>query len=431
MNAREAAQRALHAVVLDGRSLNEALPATLSQIAEQRDRAFAQELVYGVLRWMPRLEFMLGTLMQRPLRSRDRDVQLLLLTGLYQLLYTRVPPHAAVSETIDGCTGLGKPWAGALANAVLRRLSRERDAIERLAERDLAGRYAHPAWMIDAVRAAWPEEWQAVLDAANEHPPMTLRVNRRHGDAQRFLARLAAAGIPATPCRHATDGVVLARPTDPVILPGFAEGEFSVQDAAAQLAAPLLDAPPGARILDACAAPGGKTAHLLERDPQARVTAVDSSAERLGLVRSSLDRLGLDARLVAADAGAPTDWWDGTPFDRILLDAPCTATGVIRRHPDIKHHRRAADTARLREIQARLLDALWPLLTRGGLLLYATCSILPVENAQQIAEFLVRTPDAREQSLDVSWGRRTSPGRQILPHDERMDGFYYALLQKS
>lgn len=431
MRAREAAQRALHAVLLDGRSSSTALPAALSEVDDARERGLASEIVYGVLRWQLRLASILGLLLERPLRERDGDVRLLLLAGAYQLLYTRVPAHAAVSETVTGCAKLGKPWARGLANAVLRRLAREKDTLLRRAQENEIARFAHPAWLIEALRTAWPRDWQAVLDAANEHPPMTLRVNTRLATRDDYQLRLADAGQQTTPCRHAPAGLTLQQALDATGLPGFADGAVSVQDAAAQLAAPLLDVRAGMRVLDACAAPGGKTAHLLELAPDAQVTALDVSASRLETVARNLERLAMHAHLLAADAACPAQWWDGRCFDRILLDAPCSATGVIRRHPDIKLHRTPLDIERLRVTQAALLDALWPLLARGGMLLYATCSILPGENARQVEAFLARTPDAIERPLEVSWGRPTSPGRQVLPHDERMDGFYYALLVRS
>ena len=431
MRARDAALEALRAVTLGGRSLNEALPAALEGVDEARERAFASEIAYGVLRWLPRLHHLLGLLTERPLRERDSDVRILLLVGLYQLLHTRVPPHAAVSETVAACARIGKPWARGLANAVLRRFLRERDDLLRVADRDDTARHAHPAWLIGVVRNAWPHDWQAILDAGNERPPMTLRVNIRRAGRDDYRRELAQAGIAADPCPHAAAGLTLHDPTDVCALPRFADGVVSVQDEAAQLAAPLLDARAGMKVLDACAAPGGKTAHLLELAPEADVTALDQSSSRLETMARNLDRLGLAAHLLCADAACPEQWWDGQPFERILLDAPCSATGVIRRHPDIKLHRRYADIARLAETQARLLDALWPLLARDGVLLYATCSILPEENSRQIEAFLSRTPDAIERPLEASWGRPTSPGRQILPHDERMDGFYYALLARS
>ena len=431
MRGRDAAQTALRSVLKQGRSLSEALPEALAVVDDARERRLAQEIAYGVLRWLPRLDFLLDRLLERPLRPRDDDVRRQLLAGAYQLLCMRVPAHAGVSETVSACRRLGKPWAGGLANAVLRRLVRERDALLAAAEADPVARHAHPRWLVDALHEAWPDCADAIMSAANQHPPMTVRVNLARGGRDDWLARLRETGADASIVDHCPAALVLDHPLDTAALPGFAEGDVSVQDAAAQLAAPLLDVAPGMRVLDACAAPGGKTAHLLELVPEAEVTALDVSGERLRRVGDYLSRIGASARLVQGDAGEPAGWHDGRPFERILLDAPCSATGVIRRHPDIKRHRRPRDIDELGRVQARLLDALWPLLAGGGVLLYATCSILPVENQLQIARFLARTPDASERALDAAWGRPTLHGRQVLPHDQRMDGFYYALLAKS
>ncbi|HKJ22130.1 MAG TPA: 16S rRNA (cytosine(967)-C(5))-methyltransferase RsmB, partial [Gammaproteobacteria bacterium] len=277
---------------------------------------------------------------------------------------------------------------------------------------------------------AWPDHWQAILSANNRHPPLSLRVNPHRATRGDYLERLHAQGMEARPIPHTDQGISLVRPVDALSLPGFADGACSVQDGAAQLAAPLLDARPGERVLDACCAPGGKTTHLLECQPRARVVALDKDPRRLETVRANLERLQLHAETIAADAADPHRWWDGQPFDRILLDTPCSATGVIRRHPDIKVLRRAADITALAATQQRLLDALWPLLRRGGMLLYTTCSVLKEENQDRIRAFIDTHPEARLETLRVVWGHALDQGRQVLPGDDDMDGFYYARLRK-
>jgi 16S rRNA (cytosine967-C5)-methyltransferase len=397
-----------------------------------REHAFVQELCYGVMRWLPRLEFLLQRLLQRPLRAADADLRALLLTGIYQILYLRTPDHAAVSASVETARDLGKPWACKLVNAVLRRFLREREALEAEAAADPVAHHAHPAWLLSAIRTAWPEDWQAVLAANNTPPPFTLRINRLRIGADEYQSRLAAAGLDSRRHIHARQALLVSPAVNVTSLPGFSDGHVSVQDAAAQLAAGLLDLAPGQRVLDACAAPGGKTAHILESEPGlAEVVAIDSDAERLEQAGQGLERLGLTARCLTADATEPAGWWDGKSFDRILLDAPCSGTGVIRRHPDIKHRRTQQGLARSTELQARLLQNLWPLLAPGGKLLYATCSILPQENADLAAAFIACQKDAEHLPIKAEWGRPAGPGRQILPGEADMDGFYYACLTKN
>lgn len=431
MDARNTAVKVLVEVLGAGRSLNSSLPAAL-QAMEPRERALAQDLCYGVLRWWPRLEAIAGALLARPLKTRDMDIQCLILIGLYQLIHTRTAPHAAVDEAVKLTAVLGKSWARGVVNAVLRRFQREQAAILAQIDRDEAAALAHPRWLIDVMKTAWPADWPRIAQAGNERPPMYLRVNQRRGGREEYRGELAAAGIAATVPPYGAEALLLERPLDVNQLPGFAAGRVSVQDAAAQLAAALLAARPGERVLDACAAPGGKTAHILECQPAlGSLVAVDQDAGRLQRVRDNLDRLGLAAVLVCADAAVPESWWDGQPFDRILLDAPCSGTGVIRRHPDIKRLRRPADIAALVAQQERLLEAAWRMLRPGGMLLYSTCSIMPEENDGQIGRFLARHAEAGQRSLQATWGRALSAGRQILPGEEGMDGFYYACLDRS
>ncbi|MDQ0706930.1 16S rRNA (cytosine967-C5)-methyltransferase [Pseudomonas sp. W3I7] len=430
MNPRLAAAKALAAVLNGKASLNSSLPTQMDKV-EDRDRGFTQDLAFGTARWQPRLSALAAKLLQKPFKAADADVEALLLVGLYQLLYTRVPAHAAIGETVGCADKLKKPWAKALLNAVLRRAQRESEALLAELEHDPVVRTAHPRWLQKSLKAFWPEQWEAICAANNAHPPMILRVNRRHHSRDAYLQLLADAGISATPCVYSVDGIVLETATDVRSLPGFAEGWISVQDEAAQLAADLLDLAPGQRVLDACCAPGGKTCHILEVEKDlAGVVAVDLEAKRLVRVRENLARLGLSAELIAADGRDTATWWDGKPFQRILLDAPCSATGVIRRHPDIKLTRQPDDIAALAVLQGELLDALWPTLDVGGILLYATCSTLPTENTEVIQAFLARTRGARELDLATTAGIKQPHGRQLLAQEGGHDGFYYAKLIK-
>ena len=430
MNPRLAAAKALAAVLNGKASLNSSLPTQMDKV-EDRDRGFTQDLAFGTARWQPRLSALAAKLLQKPFKAADADVEALLLVGLYQLLYTRVPAHAAIGETVGCADKLKKPWAKALLNAVLRRAQRESEALLTELEHDPVVRTAHPRWLQKSLKAFWPEQWEAICAANNAHPPMILRVNRRHHSRDAYLQLLTAAGINATPCVYSIDGIVLEAATDVRSLPGFAEGWISVQDEAAQLAADLLDLAPGQRVLDACCAPGGKTCHILEVEKDlAGVVAVDLEAKRLVRVRENLARLGLSAELIAADGRDTATWWDGKPFQRILLDAPCSATGVIRRHPDIKLTRQSDDIAALAVLQGELLDAMWPTLEVGGILLYATCSTLPTENTEVIEAFLARTSGARELDLATTAGIKQPHGRQLLAQEGGHDGFYYAKLIK-
>lgn len=430
MNPRLAAARALAAVLSGKASLNSSLPGQLEKV-DERDRGLTQDLAFGTARWQPRLDLLAAQLLQKPFKAADADVQALLLVGLYQLFYSRIPAHAAIGETVGCADKLKKPWAKGLLNAVLRRAQREGQALLASMERDPVVRTAHPRWLQKSLKAFWPEQWEAICAANNAHPPMILRVNRRHHSREAYLALLTAAGIGASACQYSRDGIVLAQACDVRSLPGFAEGWVSVQDEAAQLAADLLELAPGQRVLDACCAPGGKTCHLLEAEAGlGQVVAIDLEAKRLARVRENLDRLQLDAELIACDARETASWWDGKPFQRILLDAPCSATGVIRRHPDIKLTRQAEDISALATLQGELLDALWPTLEVGGMLLYATCSSLPTENTEVIEAFLDRTPGARELDLATAAGLRQPHGRQLLAQEGGHDGFYYAKLIK-
>jgi 16S rRNA (cytosine967-C5)-methyltransferase len=456
MHARALAAKVIAAVARDGRSLSDALPQAIGRLHESAERALLQELCYGTLRDYYRLAALAARFLRKPVKRKDEDIRALTLIGLHQLASMRVAPHAAVSLTVAACDELGKAWAKGLVNAILRGYQRTRSEAEGVGARfitrsatggmngapaneasaeapqDREARYNHPAWLIDALQADWPERWREILDANDARAPMTLRVNRRKIPRDDYRRELAERGIESSAAPYAPDALILAAPIDVLQLPAFEQGHVSVQDAGAQLAAPLLEAQNGERILDACAAPGGKSAHILESVPgTVELHALDVDAQRLERVHATLRRLGLSARCIAGDAGAPAQWWDGVPYDRVLLDAPCSATGVIRRHPDIKLLRRAADVDALAARQSQLLRALWPLLKPGGQFVYATCSVLKRENELPLIEFLEQHDDARERVIDAEWGRACRVGRQILPGEAAMDGFYYARIIKS
>lgn len=425
MNVRAAAANVLFQVVDKGHSLSSALPAA-QQTIKPRDHALLQEICYGALRYLPRLESIANELMDKPLKGKQRVFHHLILVGIYQLSFMRIPAHAAVGETVEGTNALKGPRLRGLINAVLRNYQRNQEELDAIAVSHNAGKYGHPSWLLKLLQESYPEQWQEIVEANNNKAPMWLRVNDQHHSRDEYLELLKNENIDNTIHSEAKDAVKLAAPCDVTKLPGFEKGWVSVQDAAAQLSINYLTPQDGELILDCCAAPGGKTAHILERTQGCEVVAIDCDDTRLKRVHDNLQRLNLKAKVICGDARNPQDWWQGEQFDRILLDAPCSATGVIRRHPDIKWLRRADDIAALAELQSEILDAMWQQLKPGGTLVYATCSITPQENKEQVKAFLARTSDAQLQGSDVS-----NPGRQILPGEEDMDGFYYAILTKN
>ncbi len=429
--ARAVACRVLVNVLQDGCSLAIGMPSALAACANARDRALAQMLCYGVMRQYHRLDAVLNCLLDRRLNDKDTDIKVLILLGLYQLAYTRIPPHAAVFSTVELCHMIGKPWAKKLLNATLRRYQRECDTLAIRIANDRVARYAHPAWLIDLIVQDHPEHWQSILHENNQPPPMTLRVNRQMNSRPNYLEWLAAAGIEGHAAEVGDHAIVLAYPISVHSLPGFPQGAVSIQDAAAQLAVPLLAPRAGTRVLDACAAPGGKLAHLLEYAPDlAEAVAIECQPGRFKLLEETLRRLRINATLICDDICHPERWWDRKPFDQIIVDAPCSASGVVRRHPDIKYLRTPEALHIITGRQAKILDATWPLLKQGGRLLYITCSIFNAENDAQMTAFMQRHSDAKVMPIHADWGSATTHGRHIFPGQQAMDGFYYAQLQK-
>lgn len=431
---RAAAAQAVHAVHRDGRSLDAALADAEAGLPADA-RPLLRHLCYETLRHHWYLRGILGLLLSKPLRRRDAVIEDLLAVGLAQLLYTRIAPHAAVSETVAAAATLGHPKLKGLVNAVLRRFQREAPVPD-----GAEAQSNHPSWMLQELQADWPNDWPAIVAANNGRAPMWLRVSPRHTTVADWQAAFAAAHPDAAPPREQGGlplALCLAEPLPVDALPGFADGHVSVQDGAAQLAAPWLLAHGGERILDACAAPGGKTAHLSElAGPAAALTAIDNDTNRLERVRETMTRTGGRATVLPGDASNPQAWWDGQPFDRILVDAPCSASGVIRRHPDIRLLRRPGDIAALAARQGAILDALWPLLTTGGRLLYVTCSVFAAENDKTVGAFLGRTSDAQEDSVLPNNNIRAlmirkAAGWQLLPGTADLDGFYFACLTKA
>lgn len=423
-NSRLIAARVLDAVLHRGRSLKSELGVALPQLPDARDRALVEAIVLAALRQRHRYADVLANWMEKPPGRRDGIARALLYVGLAQLDALKLPAHASVDATVQAARAAGRTRQAGLINAVLRRATREPLP---------PGHPEHgwPKWLFAKLHADWPDQIETILEASAVPPPMWLRVNATRSDRDAYKQRLDVMELES----HAHEALAQALRLDEAVpvaqLPGFSEGDVSVQDGSAQWVADALAPAAGARVLDACAAPGGKAAHLLERDPTLRLVALDIDPARMRRMREGFERLGVSAQAIAGDAAEPSAWWDGVPFDTILLDAPCSATGIVRRQPDVLLHRREADIAALTALQSRMLDALWPLLAPGGVLLYATCSILPDENARQVAAFLSRTPDAASELLDERFGRVSGVGRQRLPGEDGMDGFFYARLRKA
>lgn len=418
INLRALVAQVVFDVVEQGRSLSAVLPVSQSQVRD-KDRALLQELAFGVLRTLPLLEWQVSQLMSRALTGKQRTVHYLILLGVYQLLYTRIPAHAVLSETVNASAALKRPAFKGLVNGVLRQFQRQQQALHQAAQQHNC-RYLHPQWLLSRLQQVYPDCWQHIVQANNQRPPMWLRVNLRHISREDWLRLWQETGAIAYPDPGCPAAIRLASPVPVQVLPGFNHGWISVQDINAQRCVELLDPKDDETLVDMCAAPGGKTTHILELAPGARVLALDVDSRRLQRVQENLQRMGMQAELSACDGRYPQSWSKNQQFDRILLDAPCSATGVIRRHPDIKWLRRDTDIAQLVSLQAELLNAAWSCLKPGGTLVYATCSLLPEENQQQISGFLTATPDAR----------LSAPVEQLLPDENQGDGFFYARLSK-
>ncbi len=425
------AVKVLAEVITKNRSLGVVLSRHLDQLENPSDQGFAQDLVYGVARWYPRIEYFIAQLLSRALKPKDFELKLLIAIGVYQLAFSRVPTYAAINETVKQVKPLKRDWARALVNGVLREFVRKQADLEQKMASDEVARTAHPQWFIKQLKIDWPEDWEKILAANNQHPPMSLRVNARELSRAKFMQQLSEVTINAHEIAGVDYGVELESPVHVENIPGFFAGKVSIQDGAAQMASQLLNLEPQQRVLDACAAPGGKTAAIIEQQKNLlEVVALEVKEPRLRLINETLSRLNLAATLICADAGDIEKWWDGQHFDRILLDVPCSATGVIRRNPDIKILRSADDVRELVRVQENLLNAIWQTLKPGGLLVYATCSVLQVENAGQLKRFLVRHVDAKEIKIAANWGKLGDIGRYLLPGENGMDGFYYACITK-
>ncbi|MEX9612440.1 MULTISPECIES: 16S rRNA (cytosine(967)-C(5))-methyltransferase RsmB [Providencia] len=420
-NLRSIAAVAIGQVIDGGQSLSAVLPELQKNIND-KDKPLLQEICFGVLRYLPKLEWFVSQLMEKPLTGKQRTLHYLIMVGIYQLLYTRIPAHAALAETVNGAVALKRPQLKGLVNGVLRSFQRQQAQLEERSTGN-ASQYLHPSWLLKRLQSAYPQDWQSIVEANNLRPPMWLRVNSQHHNAKQYQELLANEGINAELHPLHPSAIRLAEPISVTKLPGFEDGWSTVQDVSAQGCAELLAPQNGDSILDLCAAPGGKTTHILELAPKAHVLAVDIDEHRLKRVKENLLRLKQQAAVVQGDGTKPEQWADAQLFDRILLDAPCSATGVIRRHPDIKWLRRDSDINELTTLQSQILESIWPYLKVGGTLVYATCSVMPEENSLQVKNFLAKHPEAILND-------GTEAGLQILPSAAGGDGFFYARLVK-
>lgn len=431
-NIRALAAKCCYAVIDQGRSLSDELPKQQDKLIG-KDKGLLQEICYGVLRYLPELEHDVRQLMQKPLTGKQRVFHFLLLVGVYQIKYMRIPDHAAINETVAATSILKNRHMKALINGVLRNFVRATQSNQQQKPIADAVKYNHPGWFIKKLQLGYPDNWQKILEANQQRPPMWLRVNQQHHTVNEYQKLLIETEIDIATIEPLSQAIALAYPVDVNKLPGFDQGWVSIQDGAAQQAAQLLDCQTGDIVLDCCAAPGGKTCHILETTPNiASMTAIDIEESRLIRVEENLSRLNLSANVVVGDAAKPETWWHGQLFDRILLDAPCSGTGVIRRHPDIKWLRKASDIDTLVKLQQQILKKTWSLLKPGGTLLYATCSVLPEENSEQIKYFIDNTPSAKLIAIvNDKEKNEDNIGWQLLPDEKNMDGFYYAKLLKT
>lgn len=435
MNPRALAATTLYEVIYEHHSLTQILSKTFSSLSNPKDRGLIQEICFGTLRFYHQLQFITHKLLQKPIKEKEGIVNCLLMLGLYQLIYMRIPEYAAVSETIDAAKLLKKNWATGLLNKTLRRFTQNRENFFMVANQELESRYSHPAWLIHKLQNEWPDHWEDILAANNSKPPLWLRVNCSQISRDNFLKLLEENNISAVAAPELEQAIIIPQALPVEKIPGFKEGLFCVQDGAAQKVVDFLDLEPGQKILDACAAPGVKTSHILEVNPKlGLLIAIDKDAARLTKIKENIDRLRLShqkVHLKLEDASHVKQWWDGTLFDRILLDAPCSSTGVIRRHPDIKLLKTPGDIENLVQQQQHLLNSLWQTLAPKGKLIYTTCSIIPDENEKVISNFLHSHKDAKTKRPPFNWGMKLQYGFQRLPEKEGMDGFYYCVLVKN
>jgi 16S rRNA (cytosine967-C5)-methyltransferase len=428
-DTRALAAQALADIALRGMSLREAMEQKAPKLGDPRDRALLMALLSDGARWWLRFDAALDRLLEKPLRHKEPQVHALLVLGLVQLEILQLQDYAAVAATVEATRALNRPRLAGLVNAILRRWQRERVDLLAALDAKPQTRSAMPPWLVKAIATDWPAQHDAILADSNREPPLMLRANRRRVTRDALIEQLRAGNYAADAHPWLADGIVLPHSSDVTRMPGFAQGLFAVQDGAAQIAADVADVHHGMRVLDACAAPGGKACHLLERTDIA-LTALDFDAARTTRIRQNLDRLGVQADVRVGDAGDPSGWWDGMPFDRILVDAPCSATGVLRRRPDVRLHRRASDIDALVAQQRRILAALWPLLAPGGRLIYITCSMLRAENEAVVESFFAGREDAKVVPLALPVGQAAATGWQILPGDGDLDGMYYAVFER-
>jgi 16S rRNA (cytosine967-C5)-methyltransferase len=432
MSPRLVATQIIEQIIEEKSTLTNALRNNKSFKQAGNDKALIQEISYGTFRWYIQLEYLLDQLLEKRIKKKDSRLKYLIIIGLYQLRYMRIPAHAVVSETVNTCKKIKMEWAKGLVNAILRRYIREADSLDPSVSSDDSLETSHPQWLINRLKLDWPEEWKSILDAGNQRPPMYLRVNQLHQNREQYLARMEQAGIAGQITPYSSQGILLEQPKDVDQLPGFDKGDVSVQELAAQLSVELLDLKPGQTVLDACAAPGGKSSHILESESKIKsLTAIEKDPNRAKRLSDTLKRLELHAITKVSDIVDIEHWWDKNSFDRILLDAPCSATGVIRRHPDIKFLRTPEEVNAICILQMQLLTTLWQTLKPKGLLVYVTCSILKQENSDLIEQFTKKHSDCVLKSIDAKWGKDTGYGRQIISGQDNMDGFFYACLEKS
>lgn len=431
MSPRLIATSIIKRVIEEKITLSVVLSDNTSFLQAGNDKALIQEFCYGTLRWYIQLEYLINLLLNKNIRKKDSSIKYLLLLGLYQLIHMRIPDHAVISETVETCKELDKEWAKSLVNAVLRRYQREAENLKcsLVSRPDIET--AHPKWLLKQIKQDWPEYWRKILDANNKKPPMFLRVNQQKTKRDNYLEQLTKKGISGTKTPYSDQGLQLAEPIDVSLLPGFESGFVSVQELAAQFSAELLDLKPGQYVLDACAAPGSKSAHIMETEPDIkRLTVVEKDKNRAEKLLDTLTRLEFRPIIKVNDVIEADAWWDGQLFDRILLDTPCSATGVIRRHPDIKLLRTPDEVNKVNVLQHKILNSVWQLLKPGGLLLYVTCSILKQENADVIKQFIDNNDDCVLKAINTTWGIDTGYGKQIITGENDMDGFFYSCLKK-